>query len=88
MYTDDLFMVQNNYNPEIATKFPMIEFNYKLQDWVAYAYAVQERLVTLENTLNEKIPDFKQVLDIYEYHISLYQQYQNIIKENLRGKLR
>lgn len=88
MSMKDIFRVKYNYNPEIATKYPMIEFNYKLQDWVEYAYAIQERLAFLESTLNDKIVDFKQNLDIYEYHISLYREYQNIINRQIDGKVR
>ena len=86
MSMKDIFRVKYNYNPEIATKFPMIEFDYKLQDWVEYAYSVQERLASLENTLNDKVVDFKQNLDIYEYHISLYREYQNVINQQIHGK--
>ncbi len=72
---DDIFRIDYNYNSDIATKYPAIDFDYNLENWVLYASYIQDRLFEIENNLNDKVPSFKQTLAMYEQHIKLYKDY-------------
>ena len=72
---DDVFRTDYKYDPKIMSKHPVIDFNYDIRKWISYAIYVQKRLSEIEKNLNDKIPDFEQSSELYEYHIKLYRDY-------------
>ena len=88
--TNNIFRKDRHLNKDICGKFADTdnEYNYSQSFWKEYANTVKMVLNSIDKRLEKEIPDYKNSLEIYEYHIKLYKKFNSSYNELKEEKMK